>query len=182
MPLLLVPLILLILVTPVVLMPFSLVMRYRRGTARRQARGWVAAVNVITLAISSTLFLVTSTVTTFWVPRALPYALTGLATGALLGFIGLWLSRWEPASESLHYTPNRWLVLTLITVVTARIFYGFWRAWHAWRHVPDGASWLAAAGVAGSLAMGGVVLGYYLVYWIGVGRRLRRHTRTAARV
>lgn len=39
----------------------------------------------------------------------------------------------------------------------------------------QGESWFVAAGVAGSMAAGAVVLGYYLVYWIGVRRRYRRH-------
>ena len=39
----------------------------------------------------------------------------------------------------------------------------------------EGESWFVAAGVAGSMAAGAVVLGYYLTYWIGVRRRYRRH-------
>jgi len=34
---------------------------------------------------------------------------------------------------------------------------------------------VASFGVAGSLAAGAVVLGYYLSYWLGIRRRLRRH-------
>ena len=36
-------------------------------------------------------------------------------------------------------------------------------------------SLVASFGVAGSLAAGAVVLGYYLSYWLGIQRRLRRH-------
>jgi hypothetical protein len=39
----------------------------------------------------------------------------------------------------------------------------------------EGESWFVAAGVAGSMAAGAVVIGYYLVYWLGVRRRWRRH-------
>jgi len=45
-----VPLILLavaLVLAPIVLMPLSLVLRYRAGTARRQARGWVTALNLV---------------------------------------------------------------------------------------------------------------------------------------
>jgi hypothetical protein len=55
------------------------------------------------------------------------------------------------------------------------VLFGIWRGWHAWRHAPDDTPWLAAFGVAGSLAAGAVVLGYYVSYWMGVRRRLRRH-------
>jgi hypothetical protein len=80
----------------------------------------------------------------------------------------------------LHYTPNRWLVLAITLVVTARVLYGFWRAWESWRAGLSEGSWFVAAGVAGSMAAGAVVLGYYLVYWIGVRRRLRRVQARAA--
>jgi hypothetical protein len=175
-----VPLILLaaaLLLAPIVLMPLSLVLRYRAGTARRQARGWVATLNLAGLAISTSLFMTGAALASIWVPRALGYSLLGLLGGFALGIIGLWLSRWERAPQSLHYTPNRWLVLGVTLVVTARLLYGFWRGWHAWRHAPGETSSLAAFGVAGSMAAGAVVLGYYLSYWMGIRRRLRRHTR-----
>jgi hypothetical protein len=38
-------------------------------------------------------------------------------------------------------------------------------------------SWLTASGAAGSLGAGALVLGYYLTFWVGVRRRLRRTTR-----
>ena len=165
----------LLLLAPVFLMPLSLVMRYRAGTARRRARGWVAAVNIGGLALSIALFLAGAAITNIWVPRTLAYSVLGLAGGCVLGVIGLWITRWEPTYEGLHYTPNRWLVLAVTLVFTARVLYGFWRGWHAWRAAPGEASWLAAFGIAGSLAAGALVLGYYLAYWTGVRRRLRRH-------
>jgi hypothetical protein len=175
-PLLLVPVVVLLVVVAVIaLMPLSLVLRYRRGTARQMARGWVTALNVTALAVSTGLFLLTAAVTSVWVPRAFTYSLAGWAGGALLGWISLRLSRWETTSESLHYTPNRWLVLAIMLAVLSRIVYGFWRAWHVWRVGPGDTSWLAASGAAGSLAVGALVLGYYLAYWLGVRRRLKRH-------
>jgi fructose-specific phosphotransferase system IIC component len=172
-----VPLILLavaLILAPIALMPLALVLRYRAGTARRQARGWVATLNLVALAISTSLFLLGAGLTSIWVPHALSYSLLGLLGGIALGIIGLWLSRWERAPQSLHYTPNRWLVLGVTLVVTARLLYGLWRGWNTWRHAGE-TSWLAAFGVAGSMAAGAVVLGYYLSYWMGVLRRLRQH-------
>jgi hypothetical protein len=167
----------LLLLVPLFLLglPLSLVRRYRMGTARRPARGWVAAVNVLMLALSTGLFLAAAAVTSVWVPDALVYTLVGLAIGGVLGLLGLAATRWETTHRSLHFTPNRWLVLALMLVVTARLLYGFWRAWAAWGSVGPGAEWLAAAGVAGSMAAGAVVLGYTLTYWVGVRRRLLRH-------
>jgi hypothetical protein len=176
-----VPLILLaiaLVLTPVVLVPVSLVLRYRAGTARRQARGWIAILNLIGLAISTMLFLMGAAIANIWVRDALEYSLLGLLGGFALGIVGLWLSRWERAPQALHYTPNRWLVLAVTLLVTARILFGLWRSWHSWHLASTtGAdtSLVASFGVAGSLGAGAVVLGYYLSYWLGIQRRLRRH-------
>jgi hypothetical protein len=163
----------------IALMPLSLVQRYRVGTARRLARGWVATLNLIALSISTALFLAGAAVTAIWVPGAFAYAAGGLGLGAVLGLAGLALSRWEATPSALHYTPNRWLVLAITLTVTARIGYGFWRAWQAWQAGVGDTSWLAAAGVSGSLAAGAVVLGYYFVYWAGVRRRVNKHRQMA---
>lgn len=158
----------------VALIPFSLVQRYRVGTARRPARGWMVTLNLAGLSISTVLFLFTAAITTRWIPEAFRYALMGFGIGCVLGIFGLALTRWEHGSRSLYYTPNRWLVLGITLVVTARIGYGFWRSWHAWRAAYEHTALVAASGVAGSLAAGAVVLGYYVTYWAGVRRRLRR--------
>jgi hypothetical protein len=168
---------LLVVLAIIVLMPISLVQRYRVGTARRLARGWVASLNLAALAVSIVLFLAGAGITSYWVPGALKSALAGLAAGALLGILGLWVSRWEAGPASLHYTPNRWLVLGVTLIVSARLVYGFWRGWDTWRAGSGDPSWLAAAGVAGSLAAGAIVLGYYATYWFGVRVRIRRHER-----
>ena len=175
MPLLIVPV--LVILAVIALIPVSLVQRYRMATARQRARGWLAAVNLAGLFLSAVVFLASAAVTSVWIPRALTYTAAGLAAGCLLGIIGLGLTRWEPAPGSLHFTPNRLLVLGITLVVTARLLYGFWRAAHAWRAGVEGASWFSDSGVAGSMAAGAVVLGYYLAYWFGVRRRFKRIPR-----
>ena len=129
MPLLIVPP--LVVLALVALIPISLVQRYRMGTARQRARGWLAAINIVGLTLSAVMFLISAAVTNVWVPSALLYTAAGLVGGSVLGAIGLWLTRWEPSAGALHYTPNRLLVLMLTLVITARIFYGFWRGWHS---------------------------------------------------
>lgn len=172
MPLLLVPL--LFVLAMLLLIPVSLIQRYRVGTSRQRARGWLAGLNLFALLLSTFLFLLSAAITSVWIPEALLYTAGGLATGFVLGLLGLWLTRWERGPGTLHYTPNRLLVLGITLMVTLRIGYGFWRGWESWRAGLSGGSWFVASGVAGSLAAGAIVLGYYLVYWIGVRRRLRR--------
>jgi hypothetical protein len=169
-----VPLAVLLLILPLVLLafiallPLSLILRYRTGTARRLARGWMASVNLLGIALSSGLFLAGAAVTSAWVPHALAYTAAGLVAGGLLGAVGLVLTRWEVTPASVHYTPNRWLVLAITLLVTVRVLYGFWRSWSAWRAGFEYTSSVVASGIAGSLAAGAVVLGYYLTYWFGV--------------
>ena len=168
--LLLVPIVLLMIA---LMIPVSLVQRYRVGRARRRARGWVASLNVVMLCLSIGMFLVSAALTSIWVTDAFLYAAAGMLGGVTLGVAGLALTRWEHGADAIHYTPNRWLVLGITLVVSVRVFYGFWRGWHTWQSAGDTASWLAVSGIAESLAAGGIVLGYYVTYWTGIRRRVR---------
>jgi hypothetical protein len=170
------PLILLgifIVLAVIALIPFSLIQRFRMGTMRRRAVRWVIALNAAGTLISVLLFVAGAAITTNWVAGTLTYTAAGLAAGAAAGAIGLALTRWEIAGGRLYYTPNRWLVLAITLVVTARLFYGFYRSYEAWQAAIDRMAWVAASGVATSMSAGAIVLGYYLVYWFGVRLRLR---------
>jgi hypothetical protein len=153
-PLIAILIALLFVIALVLALPLSLVLRYRAGTARRLGRKWVATVNLMSLIVSAGLFLWVAAITTFWVPQAFSYSLAGLMIGGALGLLGLALTRWEGTPRATHYTPNRWLVLVIALAVTTRLLYGLWRIWHAWRASGADESWIAAAGVAGSLAVG----------------------------
>jgi hypothetical protein len=178
-PLLVLAIPLLVVVAAIALIPVALVRRYQIGTSRQRARGWLAVINLVGLALSSTVFLGVAALTSLWVPGAFTYSISGFTAGCVLGVIGLGLTRWEPVPGGLYYTPNRPLVLGITLVVTARVLYGFWRAWESWRAGLEGGSWYVAAGVAGSMGAGAIVLGYYFAYWIGVRRRFARHARPA---
>lgn len=162
----------------IAVIPLSIIQRFRMGTARRTARRWMATLNLAAVALSVALFLGGALITSRWIPEALTYTLYGLAGGCVLGLLGIALTRWEYVGERIQYTPNRWLVLTITLMVTARVLYGFWRGWEAWRASLESAAWVTASGIAGSMSAGAVVLGYYLAFWAGVRRRVRRHERT----
>ena len=170
------PLLLLLPLIPllvIALIPVALVLRIRRGTMRRQARDWAVTANTIAVAFSTAMFLTGALITSRWLPGALRYSLGGLGVGAVLGLIGFALTRWESSRGVVHYTPSRWVVLTVTTFVAARIFYGVWRVWAAWQAGVEQIAAVAGSGIAMSMAAGAVVLGYYLTYWIAVRRRLR---------
>jgi hypothetical protein len=170
-----------IILAGVLLLPLSLIQRYRVGTRRQQARGWLITVNLIGIALSSLMFVVGAAITNFWVPNAFRYTTMGLLGGCILGLLGLLLTRWEPSPRALHYTPNRLLVLAVTLTIAGRIVYSFWRAWETWGGAANRQEWLVTWGVAEALGAGGVVLGYYLTYWLGVRRRYKRHERRSLR-
>ena len=82
MHLLLVPLLLLfIALMVVVLLPWSILQRYRAGTARRRARGWVALINLWGIGLSAAILLVTGAISSGWIPGVFTYTLAGLIGG-----------------------------------------------------------------------------------------------------
>jgi hypothetical protein len=169
---------LLLVLALILAMPLLLFLRYRAGTARRRAYRWVATLNLATIVLSAGLFVYVAAITTFWVPDAFRYSVFGLLGGGLLGLIGLALTRWEQTPRALHYTPNRWLILIITLAVSARLLYGIWRIWHGWHTSGSDSSWLTSVGIAGSLALGALMLGYYVAYSAGVWWRLRQRAKS----
>ena len=154
----------------------SLALRYRAGTARRQARRWVASLNVWATSFSAIFFLSFTFLLSLWVDSAFRFALIGMGCGGILGFIGLAMTRWESQSEGLFYTPSRWLALFITLAIAARFVYGSWRATHSSSNITSDQHWLiTASGTQLSLAVAAGLIGYYLVYSVGVRLRVARH-------
>ena len=157
----------------------SLALRYRAGTARRQGRRWVASVNVWMTSLSAILFLSFTLLVSFWVGTAFRFALIGMGFGGILGLLGLAMTRWESKREGLFYTPSRWLALLVTLAIAARFAYGWWHATHSGSSAPSDQHWLmTASGMQLSLAVAAGLIGYYLVYSIGVRLQITRHERS----
>ena len=177
MPLILFALLLFVLLAFGGVVLLSLALRYRAGTARRQGRRWVATMNVWMTMFSAVLFLFVAFLMSFWLGPTLRFALTGIAVGGLLGLLGLVLTRWESHAEGLFYTPSRWLALLLVLAIAARLIYGWWHAAHVGSTATQ--HWLtSASGAQLSIAVAAGLIGYYLVYAIGVHIRITRHERS----
>jgi len=178
------PLLLLLGLIPIAMIaltPFLLLQRYRVGSSRRIARPWVATLAVVSMIFSAVFFLAGSALTSLWVPRALSYASAGIAIGVVGGLAGLVVTRWEATPRTLHFTPNRWFVLVITLLVTARVLFGLYRMAIAADAGLTGHALVGAFGIAESLGAGGVVIGYYLAYNLGVRWRIRRWQRRALR-
>ena len=172
MPLLLIPLgVLCLFALWLVLLPISLWVRYSTGRAKRRAQGWVVRGNAWLLAVSLPVFLLTAWIAGHWIDDAVYDALFGLGLGALIGIISLWTTRFERDAKGLLYTPNRWLVLGLTTLVAVRILAGFWVAWRNMSGDTADAfgAWLEAGGWLG---VAGLFLGYGAAYTWGLRARL----------
>ncbi len=154
----------------------SLALRYRAGTARRQGRRWVATMNVWMTSFSAVFFLFFTFLISFWLGPTLRFSLVGIAVGGLLGLLGLMMTRWESHPEGLFYTPSRWLALLVMLAIAARLVYGWWHTMH--RGVADEQHWLtSASGTQLSVAVAAGLIGYYLIYAIGVRIRITRHEK-----
>jgi len=106
----------------------------------------------------------------------LRFALAGMAVGGLLGLVGLMLTRWESQPEALFYTPSRWLALLVMLAIAARLVYSWWHGLH--HNAPGDQYWLTnASGTQLSVAVAAGLIGYYLVYAIGVRIRIARNEK-----
>jgi len=177
-PIILFALLLFVLLALVGVILLSLALRYRAGTARRQARHWFAKLNVWMTSLSAVFFLSFTFLLSFWVGSAFRYALIGMGIGGILGLLGLALTRWENRSEALFYTPSRSLAFLIVFAIAARVMYGWWHATHAGSTAPGDQHWLTtASGTQLSLAIAAGLIGYYLVYSIGVRLKIAMASR-----
>jgi hypothetical protein len=159
----------------------SLALRYRAGTARRQARRWVATLNVWATSFSAFFFFSFTVLLSFWTESAFRFALIGMCVGGILGLVGLAMTRWENRPEGLFYTPNRWLAVVVILAIAARFAYGWWRATHSGSTASADQHWLMTPSPTQlSIAVAAGLVAYYLIYSIGVRLQLARHDRRSA--
>lgn len=136
---------------------------------------------VVSMSFSAVFFLAGSAFSSIWVPHAFSYAAYGIAIGMMTGVAGLLVTRWEPTPRSLHFTPNRWLVLVITLLVSVRVVFGLYRMAIAADAGLTGHALVGAFGIAESLGAGGIVIGYYLSYNLGVRWRIRQWQRRALR-
>jgi hypothetical protein len=161
----------------------SLALRYRAGTARRRARPWAASLNVWLTGFSTVFFLSFTLLLSFWIESAFRFVLIGLGCGGILALLGLALTRWERRPDGLFYTPSRWLAVIITLAIAARFIYGWWRATRASGSAAADQHWiLSASAMQLSLAVAAGLIGYYLVYSIGVRLHASRCSESAATV
>ena len=154
----------------VLLLPISIIQRYRYGKARRRVLPWAVRLNSWLLAMSVLAFVGSSWVAAVWVDLALLDAMLGLGAGGVIGAVGLSLDRFEVTPQGFFRTPNEWLVLGVSLLLAGRIAFGLWLAW---RDGPDTAmaAWATHGGLIG---VAGILLGYAVATSWGLRFRVAR--------
>jgi hypothetical protein len=114
------------------------------------------------------------------VPRSLAWMGAGLAAGALLGVFGLRRTTFEPTPQGLYYTPNAHLGVALSLLFIARIAYRFVEVLVIAPAMGRAPQDFAASAL--TLAVFGLLAGYYIAYAIGILRWRWRVLRSDMRV
>lgn len=164
------------------LLPLSLLQRYRFGKSRRRVLPWLAGINAWALLLSVASFLIGAALARRWLDDAFAAACCGLALGFAVGLLNLWTARLEWEGHHLHVQPQALVSLLLTALVAARLAIGIWQlfkygfALHP--QVMDG-PWLLRPDSL--FAVGGLLLGHYFAWSWGLRARLRRGLRRRQR-
>lgn len=126
---------------------------------------------LVTIAIFPTLLLLLGFAAQGHVER-LMWLGSGFFLGYLLGLFGLRKTRFEPTPDGLFYTPNVHLGIALSTLFVFRIVYRLVEVYVSEPNVPHGMDDFTRSTL--TLAVFGLLAGYYISYAIGLVRwRLR---------
>lgn len=102
--------------------------------------------------------------------------LAGIASGAALGYLGLRHTKFEVTAEGRFYTPHTYIGLAVSALFAGRILYRFLSIYNG--TVATAAPGQGAAATFQhspfTVAVIGVLVGYYVLYYLGVLQRTRR--------
>jgi hypothetical protein len=142
------------------LFAWSIYRRVRRNIGRQKLRPRRILFSIVILSVAS---LVLSGLALQ--QMRLLFALGGgLLLGVPLGFMGLWLTRFETTDEDHFYTPNTPIGIALSLLFIGRMAYRFW----AVRNVMAAPQSPPPFQSALTYFLFGLIASYYLVYYLGL--------------
>lgn len=99
----------------------------------------------------------------------------GIACGAVLGYFGLKHTKFEVTSEGRFYTPHTYIGLAVTALFLGRLLYRFLGMYNGLVPPANTGQDLAALYRHSpfTLAVIGAVVGYYVLYYVGVLQRTR---------
>jgi hypothetical protein len=161
------------LVTPLLvslLIGWSIYRRARRSIGRQPVQPARLRVRIGLLAVIGLLVLVTSAGS----PSLLGSVAAGLVSGVALAFVGLRHTKFETTAEGRFYTPHTYIGLLISVLFIARIAFRFMSIYLAPRAMvqPDNPFEQYQRSPL-TLAIFGILMGYYVVFNVGILRLSR---------
>lgn len=101
--------------------------------------------------------------------------LAGVACGAALGYFGLRHTKFEVTPQGRFYTPHAYIGLAVTALFLGRLLYKFLGVYNGEVPPPAARQSLAAMYQHSPFLLGvfGVLVGYYVLYYLGVLQRTR---------
>jgi hypothetical protein len=134
--------------------------RLRRNVGRQKLRPLRSIVSIIILSGTSLAMLAASQL----MPKLLSGIGAGLLCGALLGLVGLRLTKFEATAEGSFYTPDTRIGMALTLLFVGRLIYRFW----ALRYLVGAAHTPPPLKSALTYLSFGLLAGYGIVYYTGL--------------
>jgi hypothetical protein len=163
------------LVTPYLiaaLVVWALYRRMRRSFGRQRVRDMRMWIRIGVLTLVTTLIAV-------GIARdgeVLGALVAGMTCGAVLGYVGLRHTKFEMTHEGRFYTPHTYIGLVVTALFVGRLLYRFLGVHDGMLPAPAAGRDLAAAYQHSpfTLAVFGVLVGYYVLYYLGILQRTKR--------
>jgi hypothetical protein len=163
------------LITPILLaalVVWGIARRLRRTFGRQPVQAVRMGFRIGVLALVAGLVVATTRDT-----QALEAVIAGSACGAALAYVGLRHTRFEMTPEGRFYTPHTYIGLAVTVLFLGRLVYRFVYLQYSANAMVDVNHSLAAAYQKNPVTLGifGVVVGYYVLFYLGVLVRTRRY-------
>jgi len=171
--------------TYAVLAPVVLLMLYRRlrrHIGRQPLQAWRVGLRLAGVSIAAIALLLIGLAGGLGGSMAGLGVLAGLGGGMVLGSYGLRLTRFEATSDGRFYTPNAWLGIGLSALMLGRLAYRFVAVRSASQVALMGDSTVLGMLHRSplTLAIAGLLVGYFLRYSLGLWRATRAPVAGAA--
>jgi len=151
--------------------------RFRRLFGRQPVREGRMISRIVILALVGAVFLAFSVRN----PLALAADASGLLVGIALGWWGLRLTRFENQPDGMHYIPHSWFGIGISALLAGRLIYRFMAFSPAMPQAAQGSAPFAMYQRSPlTLALFGLLVGYYVCYYIGVLRTAKKQPVVSA--
>lgn len=153
---------------------WSLYRRTRRLFGRQRVRAVAMWVRIGLLTAFTVLAVTLAIIGPAHDPTVLEGLIAGIACGAALGYMGLRHTKFEVTSEGRFYTPHTYIGMAVTALFVGRLTYRYLSVHDATAPASTGSGGLAATFHGPfTLAVFGVVVGYYVFYYLGILQRTR---------